>query len=560
MTSLRIGPLVRATYTTSAVIWVETVQPCTITLNVTSFDDPQEKAAGVTMRTVMVGGRSYAAMQLNGLQPATWYNYSLSTESDERSEQVVPYQCFRTLSSPTRTDSPPETPSHQPLRVAYGSCRKLTEPEKDTLPAFGSWLIERFEEREHLWPHLLLLIGDQIYADEPAPDIVKRHPHLKNGAQTFSDFASMYEYAWTSNEGVRQVLAVLPTFMIFDDHEVTNGWNISPTWRARALQRGLEQILVDGLIAYWIYQGWGNLSQSSPTQNVLLEIMQNAAKAGEDALEQLRACIRQEVYGETYLHWHYEISTTPPIFVADVRADRPALFSTRQSFTDAAARIMTEQQMNELRQWLYKNDSSVSLLVSSVPLLLPPLIGFAEYMMGIRPFSTRIMPLRWLGKLIGRIQQKLAVRTSFDHWPVFAATWHELVEALAKRKEDILVLSGDVHFSYAVEAHQKKARRAAKLYQFVCTPLQNVLGRKSRNMILQQARIKSATYGGLRTRMLPLHTAKDKGRIAHDMLLLNTLAIVTLEPQEMGKYTIRQDYLELREGKLQVIGYTVIEK
>src|SRR5205807_9911281 len=116
--------------------------------------------------------------------------------------------------------------------------------------------------------------------------------------------------------------------------------------------------------------------------------------------------------------------------------------------------IMSQQQMTELGTWLYENAARLSLLVSSVPVLLPPLIGLAEYLMGLRLRQRSIAPLRWLGRWLGRIQQRLARRTNFDHWPVFPVSWQELLSLLADRQQDILVLSGDVHFSYAMEAYR----------------------------------------------------------------------------------------------------------
>ena len=190
--------------------------------------------------------------------------------------------------------------------------------------------------------------------------------------------------------------------MIFDDHEVTNAWNVSPTWRERALQYGGEQTLVDGLVAYWVYQGWGNLCNQNPDSHALLAIMQQAEQSGEDVLEALRACIRREVYEEIAIHWYYEIATVPPIFVADVRADRPAVFNGASAI-DAPARIMSQEQMEELRNWMQGHASSTALLISSVPVLLPPLIGLAEYLMGIRPFQRA--PLRWLGHFLSTIKQ-----------------------------------------------------------------------------------------------------------------------------------------------------------
>src|SRR5947199_8070933 len=149
--------------------------------------------------------------------------------------------------------------------------------------------------------------------------------------------------------------------------------------------------------------------------------MQQAAQDGKDPLEDLRACICQAVYEENPLSWHYEIPTMPPIFVADVRADRPAILDGSNP-TDITPRIMSQAQMVQLRAWMQEHTASTALLVSSVPALLPPVIGLAEYLMGVRPFqSVPSSLIRWLGKILAGIQQKLALRMSFDHWPVFGA-------------------------------------------------------------------------------------------------------------------------------------------
>lgn len=57
----------------------------------------------------------------------------------------------------------------------------------------------------------------------------------------------------------RRVLANVPTYMICDDHEVTDDWNINRVWRERVRNRPLgTTILRNGLLAYAICQAWGN--------------------------------------------------------------------------------------------------------------------------------------------------------------------------------------------------------------------------------------------------------------------------------------------------------------
>lgn len=558
MISLRVGPLVRATDATSAIIWAELSQVCTVTLSVTPYHATHAETVTVTTPTVTVGGRHYAAPQIHGLQPATWYTYHLfiaahypasaAVDIENFSEIEVaslPIQSFRTATASVQ---------HAPLRLAYGSCRKLNKPQDDVLGTFSSWLLHSFDQREELWPHILLLIGDQIYADEPTKVMLQRHPQLHRGATTFEDFALLYEYAWTHDPGIRQVLAVLPTYMIFDDHEILNNWNISPTWRARAILDGYEQMLTDGLVAYWVYQGWGNLAQRAESTHPLLRIIHDATESGEDALEALRACIQLDVYGKSDLHWHYEIPTTPPLFVVNARTDRTAVFTSNPEVVYAPTRIMSEKQMSELRTWMRTTDTSLSLLVSSVPVVLPPVIGCAEYLMGIRLWQHSAAPLRWLGLQLARIQQRLAIHMSFDHWPVFSATWRELMQSLDERQEDIVVLSGDVHFSYAIEA--RRAFSKARLYQLVCTPFQNALSPGDQRKILAQARIGRLTYSGLHTRMLPMRRADNDERTQGDLLMDNSLALVTLEFRENGTYDVRHEYFGVVDGHVKRIAYT----
>ncbi len=564
MRDLCVGPFVRAIRPNGVVIWTEWSHACEVTLTVTEADQNagREPSSLVThVRTVMVGGRYYALSQLTGLQPATWYTYQV-TASEQQKESVVEettIQCFRTLDLPDAQNT---------LRLAYGSCRKLSGIEPDALSAFGSWLTASVEQRESVWPHILLLIGDQIYADDFTGRRKQKRFHTQPDpaaevvdTQSFEDFAQLYQEAW-SDQGIRQVLAVLPTYMIFDDHEISNGWNTSPTWRVYALQHGFERTLVDGLVAYWIYQGWGNIGMDAPDEHVLLTIMQRAAQDGQDVLEGLRACIRKVIYQEQTLKWHYTIPTLPPLFVADVRSDRPAIFDGRDP-ANVAPRIMSQEQMEELRAWMKEHAEVTTLLVSSVPAILPSLISFAEYVMGVRPFQGNAAgPLRRFGHMLAGRQQKVALRMSFDHWPVFGATWRELVKLFATSTKDIVILSGDVHFSYSIKARRTlfSTRRSPSIYQLVASPFKNELEQRDKRLISGTAWIKRAIYGGLYTSILPMRQEKSTKRVPHDMLFQNVVALVTFSPQthKKGQYAIRQVYLGINDGKFEVVGSTDI--
>jgi phosphodiesterase/alkaline phosphatase D-like protein len=559
-----VGPLLRAVSSTCATIWVEVSQPAFVSLLLVSPDDP-DLSLSLTTPTVPVGGYFYATLQIATLRPFTWYSYKLIITTQDHSEPKSTISSdsydFRTLSSQTAPSSLPGSA----LRVAYGSCRNLAHPKEDTLSAYGDWLAQHVAERDTLWPQALLLIGDQIYADEipPQNDVF---PEGQAAALTFADFATLYRYVWTNTPGIRSLLAHIPSFMIFDDHEITNNWNHFPGWRALALREGQEQLLVDGMVAYWIYQGWGNLLPDEATPHPLLATMQEAAQSGEDALETLRAHIRDEVYGKTALPWHYTIPTTPPIFVIDARTGRSVVFSTDEADSCVSARIMGHEQTNHLRNWLQAQSQQPALLVSSVPILLPPLIAQLEYLMGWRPLQhSRFASLRRLGLSLALRQLRLTRKLSFDHWAVFVDSWDELRGILEARAQaqpqapDVLVFSGDVHFSYAAVASPFISKQRFRLYQFVCSPFENELDTSSERQIRLQSYLGGSAYGGLFTRTLPLHKLTPTPYIARGYLFQRAVAEATIQLHDDGGYTAQQEYLGFVDGTFQVLARTTVE-
>lgn len=58
---------------------------------------------------------------------------------------------------------------------------------------------------------------------------------------------------------IRRTLANVPTYMIFDDHDITDDWNLNPIWVDRVNNRSLGRaILRNALTSYAVFQDWGN--------------------------------------------------------------------------------------------------------------------------------------------------------------------------------------------------------------------------------------------------------------------------------------------------------------
>lgn len=58
---------------------------------------------------------------------------------------------------------------------------------------------------------------------------------------------------------IRRLLANVPTYMICDDHEITDDWNINGRWyQSVSSSKAGKQVIANGLVAYWAFQAWGN--------------------------------------------------------------------------------------------------------------------------------------------------------------------------------------------------------------------------------------------------------------------------------------------------------------
>ena len=124
------------------------------------------------------------------------------------------------------------------MRLVFGSCRvgdpqptDLTPPWSDELKALGIdalWTYSKQLQRGELeWPDALLLLGDQVYADEVSPEALefirrRRDTDVEPGEQIadFEEYTQLYRETW-SDPDIRWLLSTVPTTMIFDDHDVT---------------------------------------------------------------------------------------------------------------------------------------------------------------------------------------------------------------------------------------------------------------------------------------------------------------------------------------------------
>lgn len=86
----------------------------------------------------------------------------------------------------------------------------------------------------------------------PVPKIVRQR-------RKYASEAKHLAHARAALPAVRRALANTPTYMIFDDHDVSDDWNLNRAWREGLHRSPTGRRLVgNALAAFWAFQGWGN--------------------------------------------------------------------------------------------------------------------------------------------------------------------------------------------------------------------------------------------------------------------------------------------------------------
>ena len=474
--NLILGPLLRYAGTTDATIWVETDAPCEVEVATDGLSHGSP--------TFTVEGHHYALVRLTGLEPASFYEYAVTLDGKKvwpEADSGFPPSTIKT------TDADGE------LILAYGSCRVAVphEPpytlkrgtvrrgglggkryERDALFALTHEMMGNPRES---WPDALLMLGDQIYADEPSPGALdfirsRRDPGHPPGVADFEEYTRLYHDAW-GHPTLRWLLSTIPSAMIFDDHDVHDDWNSSKDWvEAMRDEPWWEERIIGAFSSYWIYQHLGNLSPEELEESDLFGRIRRSDDATR-ALREFAYKADREIEG-TRWSYHRDFGRVR-LIVADSRAGR---------VLTPGKRSMLDQKEWEWLREKATGDFDHLLFGTSLPFLLSS--GFHHLEAASEAISDGAF-----GRPAARFGEFLRQHLDLEHWPAFHASFTDLASLLrsvasgeragGEAPASVLVLSGDVHHGYLARATFGDGRHNP-VYQAVGSPLRNPLGTPER--------------------------------------------------------------------------------
>ncbi|MEO3973235.1 alkaline phosphatase D family protein [Streptomyces sp. CAU 1734] len=474
---LCLGPLLRYVDWEAgreATVWVETDRACTAEVRCAD-------GAGGTARAFRVAGHHYALVTVAGLTPGTTTEYEVLLDGER--VWPPPGSAF-----PPSVISSPAVPSAG-VTVSFGSCRWAAKPAGEHDPvgpdALDTLAVRLAADPSAVRPDVLLLLGDQVYADEVSKETrawlaERRDLTEPPGAEVadYEEYTRLYDESWLDPE-VRWLLSTVPSLMIFDDHDLIDDWNTSAAWLAevRALPWWRERV-VSGLMSYWVYQHLGNLSPAELAADEVFTAVRSAGGDGADSAGSadgtgvLRAFAERADADPAAVRWSYrrDLGRTRLLMV-DTRAARVLGEEHRAMLDPGEARWLREQALDR------REDVDHLLIGTSLPWLLPLLVHDAESWDAALCRGER--GARW-----ARLGEKVRRAADLEHWAAFPASFEELTALIAETgggpeaPATICVLSGDVHHAYVAEPDWRGAAGpAARVLQLTCSPVHNSIPR-----------------------------------------------------------------------------------
>jgi hypothetical protein len=271
------------------------------------------------------------------------------------------------------------------------------------------------------------------------------------------------ETARAALPAVRRVLANVPTYMCFDDHDVTDDWNLTRAWRD-GVQRSPtgRRVVANALAAFWACQGWGNQPDAFADEFLAAVAWDSDGRPDPERFERTLW---------SFDCWSFVAPTHPPTVVLDTRTQRS------YDSDEGAARLMSDAEVDRVRalcQEVGVEGETPAVFVSPVPV-----------------FGLELQERR---------QKFLAGK--LGPYEIDFEAWHSNLQGLVDFMEFLIeelklkrcvILSGDVHFGLNVDVSFSIGDDELAVVQLVSSAIKHS-GNLARTLLNLLGRVASASH------------------------------------------------------------------
>ena len=241
---------------------------------------------------------------------------------------------------------------------------------------------------------------------------------------------------------VRRFMAHIPVYMMFDDHDVTDDWNLTAKWELAAYEHAFsKRIIGNALIGYTLFQGLGNAPDkfTDEIRPLLDAFFAQPQSESQDLL--IDELLKFE-------QWHYTLATSPKLVVLDTRTRR----WRSESNLAKPSGLMDWEALMDLQQELL--GQSKVIIVSPAP------------MFGVKLIEA----IQRTATLMGA-----SLLVDAENWMAHPGAANALLSIFMHRKtpEEFVILSGDVHYSFSYDIIIRFRRSSPNIYQITCSGIKN---------------------------------------------------------------------------------------
>jgi hypothetical protein len=341
-------------------------------------------------------------------------------------------------------------------------------------------LIEFFQLGELGLSALEDAFGPDVKTPDPFDEATKKK-QLKKRNERASRELLLLKQLVQSLPKVRRALANVPTYMMFDDHEITDDWYLNPMWRDRVLTNQLGRTMIrNGLVAYAFFQGWGNdpLKFEAGDNKKLLDESAKlfpASTAGPDQtagneIDRLLGFGLQSTDEAPPVKWHFSVKGSRHLLVAiDNRTRRSFVTRIGPPENLSSGALKDQVPAGPLEAGL-----EVLVLVAPLPVVGPPALD--EF---VAPLVYRVFDVKERNNLEKQAGSKGMAGTNPDAieaWAFAPLAFEALLERLETFRR-VVILSGDVHNGscQSLSYWKKGDTEPAVFAQFTSSGIKNVM-------------------------------------------------------------------------------------
>jgi hypothetical protein len=345
---------------------------------------------------------------------------------------------------------------------------------------------------------------DGKYEDDDGKPITAAQKHEKRVDELIKAFRKERTRLTVFHDGlakVRRVLANIPTYMMFDDHDFTDDWNLNPLWYNRVYSTDLGVTAArNALASYVMFQDWGNDPSRYAKRDDYKELLARITQLfppGEPGPAGSAARRLDELFGfgeqvhsdpvtrrfparNPIIKWHYSVPGPKHLAVAIDNRTRRTFVSqfgppgnVEGSLDPNAQTAQTEQ----IPAGPFTDGKEVLLVIAPLQVLGAPLLDELVAPAAFRVFDV----VEYSAKLdpdlkFGSRGMSGTNPDAIEAWAFDPLTLEALLARL-KAYGSVVLLSGDVHYSAStvMSYFTKGETNPARFVQFTSSGFKNVM-------------------------------------------------------------------------------------